>query len=77
MIANDYGLEGAVVYTSGVEGLLDLLNGWNAITKDDWDDLSRRAAAFVTRTVETNQGVLSRMLLQHGSGAVSVDSLIR
>lgn len=71
MIATAYGLDGAIVYASGVEGFLALLDEWDARTEEDWKDLAGRATAFVRRTVESNRVLLSRML-STGDGAAAL-----
>lgn len=70
MIAEAYGLEGAVVYRSGVAGLREMLAGWDTRSKEDFRDLSRRATAFVQQTV-FNNGRLLQQMLETGTGATA------
>lgn len=69
MIADAYRLDGAVVYESGVDGLRDMLRGWDSRTDAEWRDMSARSTDFVTRTVTANKLLLDQMLHQ-GHGAV-------
>lgn len=68
MIADAYELRGAVVYTSGVEGLREMLGGWDERSEEDWSELSLSAATFAQRTVLTNERLL-RQMLETGVGA--------
>lgn len=68
MIAEAYDLDGVVVYRNGVDGLCEMLRGWDDKSEDHWTDLSQRAALFVQRTVAENRLLLDRMI-ETGVGA--------
>lgn len=72
ILATSYCLEGAVVYDNGVDGLLLMMQEWDARSEEDWKHTAEQATAFVQRTVCTNLTLLRRMIEDGVGGRVPV-----